>query len=183
MTQEFEPFAKMARLSRDCVVTEKLDGTNGQIVIDEEGNILVGSRTRWITPGKTTDNYGFASWVERNREEILKLGVGKHFGEWYGNGIQCGYGLSEKRFALFNVHRWRNNPDLPSCCEVVPVLYEGVFDMDMINDCLESLRVHGSVAAPGFMNPEGIVIYHKAANVLFKKTIKNDESPKGLVGG
>lgn len=180
-TTDFQSFGKMARLNRECVITEKLDGTNAQILIHEDGSIEVGSRTRWITPGKTTDNYGFAGWVERNREEIMKLGVGRHFGEWYGNGIQCGYGLSEKRFALFNVHRWEGNPDLPSCCEVVPVLYRGNFDTRLIEDCLGTLRSHGSVAVPGWMKPEGIVIYHTAANQLFKVTLENDESPKSLV--
>jgi hypothetical protein len=31
------------------------------------------------------------------------------------------------------------------------------------------------------MNPEGIVIYHTAANICFKKTIENDETPKSKV--
>jgi len=30
---EFREFPKMARLSRECVITEKLDGTNGQVCI------------------------------------------------------------------------------------------------------------------------------------------------------
>lgn len=178
---EFEAFPKMARLSRDCVITEKLDGTNAQVCIDAKGQIFAGSRNKWITPGKQTDNYGFAGWVERNREELLKLGEGRHYGEWYGNGIQSGYGLQEKRFALFNVRRWEGNPDLPTCCEVVPVLYRGLFSSQVVDEVLEKLAREGSVAAPGFMNPEGIIIYHVAAQTLFKKTIKNDESPKGLV--
>lgn len=37
----------------------------------------------------------------------------------------------------------------------------------------------GSYAAPGFKNPEGIVIYHTAAKTLFKKTIVGNEKPKG----
>jgi len=37
----------------------------------------------------------------------------------------------------------------------------------------------GSIAAPGFMQPEGIVIYHTSGNVLFKKTFENDEVGKG----
>jgi hypothetical protein len=49
-------------------------------------------------------------------------------------------------------------------------------DVDAI---LERLRVGGSVAAPGFMQPEGIVIYHAASRTLFKKTIEKDEQPKG----
>lgn len=38
--------------------------------------------------------------------------------------------------------------------------------------------MNGSVAAPGFANPEGVVIYHTAGNVLFKKTLIKDEIPK-----
>src|SRR5882724_293770 len=101
---EFTEFNKIARLSRNCVVTEKLDGTNASIVIGEAGEFLVGSRTRWITP--EDDNYGFARWAHTHKEELLTLGPGQHFGEWWGNGIQRKYGLSEKRFSLFNTARW-----------------------------------------------------------------------------
>lgn len=34
---------------------------------------------------------------------------------------------------------------------------------------------NGSYASLGYMKPEGIVIYHTAANVMFKKTFENDE--------
>ena len=37
-----------------------------------------------------------------------------------------------------------------------------------------------SFAVQDYLNPEGIVIYHKASGQLFKKTIKNDEQPKGV---
>jgi hypothetical protein len=103
---EFSEFPKMARLSREVIITEKIDGTNAQILITKDNRLLTGSRTRWITPND--DNYGFAKWVEENREEVLKLGIGRHFGEWWGSGIQRGYNLpkGEKRFSLFNVSRW-----------------------------------------------------------------------------
>jgi hypothetical protein len=42
----FAEFPKMARLSRECIITEKIDGTNAQILITEEGEIYAGSRTR-----------------------------------------------------------------------------------------------------------------------------------------
>jgi hypothetical protein len=42
------------------------------------------------------------------------------------------------------------------------------------------MQVKGSYAAPGFMKPEGIVVYHVAASVGFKKTIDNDHIPKGV---
>ncbi len=39
----------------------------------------------------------------------------------------------------------------------------------------------GSVAAPGWMRPEGIIVYHTAAGVLFKVTCENDDKPKEVV--
>jgi hypothetical protein len=173
---EFVPFQKIARLSRGCTVTEKIDGTNAQVCVGEDGTVLAGSRTRWITP--EADNYGFAAWVKAHEEELRALGPGIHFGEWWGQGIQRRYGLNEKRFSLFNVGRWRETPP-PACCHLVPVLYEGPWDTMDIPLILARLRDSGSVAAPGFMQPEGIVIYHAASRCLFKKTLESDEKPKG----
>lgn len=193
----FVEFPKIARLSREIIVTEKIDGTNAQIYIDDYGReIYAGSRSKWITPAD--DNHGFARWVEKNREELLKLGPGSHFGEWWGSGIQRGYGLTkgEKRFSLFNVHRWGPDETRPRCCHVVPVLWRGNLDefgrfvtgpddpaqFTRLELILEELRTLGSRAAPGFMRPEGIVIFHTAANICFKKTIEKDEQPKGMNG-
>jgi hypothetical protein len=177
---EFVEFPKMARLSREIVITEKIDGTNASITITEDGQFLTGSRTRWITP--MDDNHQFAAWALMHKDELMKLGVGTHFGEWWGSGIQRGYGLpkGEKRFSLFNTHRWSDDAVRPACCHVVPVLYRGDFDMGHVKGRLDALEVGGSVAAPGFMNPEGIVIFHTAANFCFKKTIHKDEMPKAV---
>jgi hypothetical protein len=173
---EFEEFPKMARLSRRVVITEKIDGTNAQVFIGEDGSMKFGSRTRWITP--EDDNYGFAKWAHENREELLKLGPGRHFGEWWGAGIQRRYGLTEKRFSLFNVQRWGDASVRPACCHVVPVLYDGLFCTETAANQIHLLSHFGSHAAPGFMDPEGIVIYHTAAGVGFKKTVKKDEMSK-----
>jgi hypothetical protein len=168
---EFKPFPKMARLSREIIVTEKLDGTNASIHITEEGDILAGSRNRWITP--VSDNYGFAAWVRDHRDELLTLGAGTHFGEWWGNGIQRGYSLTEKRFSLFNTSRGDN---LPACCHLVPILYQGEFCTVEIDFALRDLSERGSRAAPGFMRAEGLVVFHTAANVGFKKTLQSDDA-------
>lgn len=175
---EFQEFPKMARLSRDVMITEKIDGTNAQIFISDEGVIIAGSRRKWITP--QNDNFGFAKWVEENKDELLKLGAGRHFGEWWGSGIQRGYDLpkGEKRFSLFNVSRWADDEARPKCCHVVPVLYRGLFDTAKIDECLENLKSSGSKASPGFMRPEGVVVFHIAGNIGFKKTIEKDEVPK-----
>jgi hypothetical protein len=177
---EFKGFPKMPRLTREIVVTEKLDGTNAQVCITDDGEFYVGSRKRWITP--QDDNYGFARWCEENRDELLLLGPGRHFGEWWGQGIQRKYGMAEKRFSLFNVARWDDDRKRPSCCDVVPTLYRGMFDTTKINEIVESLRTTGSVAAPGFMKPEGVVIFHTAGNFAMKKTLEKDEKPKSYVG-
>lgn len=173
----FEEFCKIPRLKRGCVITEKIDGTNAQVHITDEGEFLVGSRTRYITP--KDDNYGFAKWAMAHQEELRLLGPGRHFGEWWGSGCQRGYGLlnGEKRFSLFNVGRWKDQP-LPACVGLVPVLYEGPFSSDIVDAAIENLRVNGSKAAPRFMKPEGIIIYHAAARSMFKVTLEKDEEPK-----
>jgi len=225
---DFQKFNKIPRLSRDCVITEKIDGTNGQIFIirfndfwnlhekhagdsvdtflkqyclystlgiQDEDDILymfAGSRNKWLDCSSKGDNMGFAKWVKENAESLLMLGEGRHYGEWYGKGIQRNYGLEEKRFTLFNVGKWVKLKDgeclekesklqeCPKCCEVVPVIAECKFDTDKINGVLTYLKDEGSFLVPGFMNPEGIVIYHKASGQLFKKTIENDNNPKGI---
>ena len=179
MIPEFKKFPKIPRLTRDCCITEKIDGTNACIYVDEDSSgISAGSRKRWLALG--SDNFGFAAWALDHGEELIDgLGPGLHFGEWYGKGIQRGYDLDEKRFSLFNTAKWGDAQARPACCGVVPVLYEGEFNTVAAEMVLEKLAEHGSFAAPGYMNPEGIVIFHKAGNLLFKKTNTNDERPKG----
>lgn len=175
----FEEFPKIPRLKRGCVITEKIDGTNAQIYIADDGEFLVGSRTRFITV--KDDNYGFAKWATANREQLMALGPGRHYGEWWGSGCQRGYGLvnGEKRFSLFNVGRWKDQL-LPSCVSLVPVLYEGPFSSEVIDACIADLRANGSKASPGFMKPEGVIVYHAAARASFKVTLEKDEQPKGI---
>lgn len=180
MDVKFIEFQKIPRLSRDIVITEKIDGTNGVINIEQDGTFLVGSRNRWITPDN--DNYGFAKWAYMHKPELMELGPGAHHGEWWGLGIQRNYGLKEKRFSLFNTHVWTEDTK-PACCSVVPVLFSGTFDTSQIRVTLSMLELGGSVASPGFMKPEGIVIYHTAGGYYFKKTIEGDESYKGKTEG
>jgi hypothetical protein len=191
---EFKEFPKIFRVSRPCIITEKIDGTNSQVCITEDGQFMTGSRSRYITP--ENDNHGFSRWAHDHREELMYLGVGRHYGEWWGCGIQRGYGLKEKRWSLFNVQRWcprgripkkieqadprieKYQDMLPSCCGLVPILYEGLFDTKAIEDCIFRLRRDGSIAAPGFSRPEGVVCFHVQGNFGLKKTLEKDEEPK-----
>lgn len=196
MTTEhpFTPFPKLARLQREVIITEKIDGTNAQIYITDDGRMLTGSRNRWITP--EDDHYDFARWARDHKDELMQLGPGRHFGEWWGQGIQRKYGLNERRFSLFNVARWcldgetpkqipsadprivKMQDVLPACCHLVPVLYRSLFTTIWPEIILTRLHNGGSQAAPKFMNPEGIVVFHVAGNVGFKMTLDNDGVPK-----
>lgn len=214
---EFEKFKPIPRLFRDCVITEKIDGTNAQISIRplittlsptvettvdkvvEFGDaflaIRAGSRNRWLAPGKGTDNHGFAAWVHDNVRQLVELlGIGRHYGEWWGQGIQRGYGMDHKRFELFNVHRWRSPDgqieDLAIVAAraqgvdigVVPVLYRGSYLTEYVDLALYRLETEGSRLAPceGFPKPEGVVVYHSKSGQLYKATIENDDQPKSV---
>jgi hypothetical protein len=172
---EFVSFGKIPRLlNMPMLISEKIDGTNAQILISDDGTeIQAGSRKRFIKVGD--DNFGFAAWVEANKEELLTLGPGRHFGEWWGKGIQRGYGITEKRFSLFNTGKWSTGR--PACTSIVPVLYYGQFSQQKIEEVKAELLVTGSHAAP-FMNPEGIIIFLPKANLLFKSTY--DDNHKGV---
>ena len=181
---EFKEWPKIARLNRDVVITEKIDGTNACVIVDEDGGVYAQSRSRIITP--EDDNHGFARWVQAHEGDLKAvLGVGRHFGEWWGSGIQRGYGLQngDKRLSLFNVERWKLQEGFGSVrgLGVVPVLYWGAFDTSSIRHVLGNLESTGSRVSAGFMKPEGIVIYHPQGNVSFKVTLENDGVPKGKV--
>lgn len=226
---EFVEFDPIPRLNRDIVITEKIDGMNmclwfqteqefilsgfkginiGQYVTFPDGSrgfLIVSSRSQYITPAN--DVKGFAAWAFTYKETLARLGPGRHWGEWWGNGIRNGgYGLKngDKRFSLFNVGRW-NVDNIPSIVYVVPTLYSGPFSPEPIADCLRDLRNLGTFATgryrakvsatassylpvwevnedvPMFPKPEGIVIYHTAAKQYFKVTLLNDEKPKSQV--
>jgi hypothetical protein len=184
---EFQEFDSIEPFESGIVISEKIHGSNAQIWIFEytstDGQsheprlgIKAGSRTRWVTP--EDDNYGFARWVDENKDALIKsLGVGRHFGEWYGSGIGVGYGLKEKRFALFNTHRWTEPKQqglLPDRVDVVPILYQGIYKRSIVEETMGNLKMNGSALVPGFKKPEGIVIYFARAKVMFKHVFENE---------
>lgn len=205
---EFVKWPSISRLHRETIISEKIDGTNSAVVItrledDEELPDLavaeikdesqpfdtyfaIGaqSRTRLITV--EDDNFGFARWVRDNAEVLFRLlGEGVHFGEWWGSGIQRGYGLpkGERRFSLFNTPRWRDTqfPDGLGV-SMVPELYVGDFDTGAITLAMADLYNKGSKASPGFANPEGVVIYHTASRTAYKSTFDECDA-YGFSGG
>lgn len=191
MFDEFKAFAKIPRLYSTCRITEKIDGTNACIEVvgdrDSGYSVTACSRTRRLVTvglamepewhqrdakGRPVDNYGFGQWVVNNVIVLTTLGAGRHFGEWWGYGIQRRYDLTEKRFSAF----WRPD-EAPACVGAVPVLWDGPFDFGILNECLAILGRDGSRAAPGFPAPEGVVVTF-AAGPSFKVIMNGDESKR-----
>lgn len=187
----FQAWPKIPRWENEkFFFTEKIDGTNACIIISSDPEIVekpittvksknpdqpnlfifAQSRTRLIYPGD--DNFGFAAWVKENAHELVKLGEGYHYGEWWGKGIQRGYDIEEKRFSLFNTKRWGpHNPTTPQCVSVVPTIHASTLE-----EAHQKLVEGGSLAAPGYMNVEGIVMYMYQTDQYYKHIINK---PKG----
>lgn len=182
---EFKSFHDIIKLSSKVTITEKIHGTNAQVLITEEcagpeGDVCetfvrAGSRTRWLTPEH--DNFGFALWVEAHRIDLIQLlGLGRHYGEWWGSGINSGYGLKagERKFSLF--HQGFLDKPLPAGVSTVPILYSGPWHTLAVEEAMERLRCHGSLAAPGFTNPEGVVVRFEHNGAMFKHVFDAEES-------
>lgn len=209
---EFQPWPSISRLNKDAIYTEKIDGTNAAVVIEQyqpvwyaEGSdipirnveidgtvysVWAQSRKRFIYPGD--DNFAFAHWVDKNAENLVRLlGVGRHFGEWWGSGIQGGYGLpkDERRFSLFNVKRWEHTLTHEHGHEMIPELYlvpvlgKSTFSTVTAKLLVEYLREHGSEASPGFKKPEGVVVFHTASGTPYKTFLENDDIHKSQLKG
>lgn len=203
----FEAWPKIPRWSNEKVtVTEKIDGTNAAVIIlpyshdhlplIDDGyakqlhglnlggyaTFAVQSRKRFIKPGKDTDNAGFAGWAFENATSLTDiLGYGKHYGEWWGRGIQRGYDQEGKRFSLFRPWRYEHlalTDEVPGL-DVVPTLYsggaEGLLATSII---LATLEQEGSKAAPGYMRPEGIIIQSQLTQSTYKAFTWDDGRPK-----
>lgn len=220
---EFRAWTKIPRLNRNMQITEKVDGTNGCIVIvpgdyhpqTAATEVYAQSRKRILPPRPGAgiepmgDNHGFSAWVYDNRDILIDLlGPGRHYGEWYGSGINGNrYGLDHKRFALFNPMAYGPEnivmesliPVSDAFIHTVPLLYTGPFDTRLIDGQVKRLRREGSKltdlphrgTCPGCgsahepygTKAEGVIVWHEAARQLFKVTLENDERPKGAPEG
>ncbi len=204
---DFIPYGKTARLHRNAVISEKLNGTNASVffVPLEEGEttrdhpnaraflhdkiaVYAQSRNRMLVPGE--DNAGFGAWVEKHALEIFAvLGVGRFWGEWYGPGVQKNpHDVEHKRFALFEVQRApiRALSETPllfedgTQLEGVPILYQGKFSGSAVDDALIRLGQHGTQVNGASENgrPEGIIVYLSEIQTRLKVLLEADHLSK-----
>lgn len=169
---EFNPWPKIPRGQHESVTdTEKMDGTNSCIIIKDGKITGIQSRKRFISPGKESDNFGFAGWVHENAEQLIELGDGEHFGEWCGGKIQNNpHKLEEKTFFLFNTFRWGEHNPPPSCCSVVEVLSQG----EKTDSCIEeAMKLIHDRAKGTDVEPEGVIVYYHTTRRNEKYTFKS----------
>lgn len=206
----FRAWGSTPRLNRTIRISEKIDGSNAAVCIDTEAPssldfdqytwvnveepegtvtyyVWAQSRSKVISPGKQTDNYGFAAYVHNNAHLLAEyLGAGRWFGEWAGLGIQKAYPTAtEKTFWLFPQDHlpdaaFENDGPLYS---FAPILYEGPYDHGYpIDEVLTELHQSDSIAYPG-CDAEGIIVEWLQARLKFKITLVGDEQPKSTFRG
>jgi len=179
MEHEFRSFKSIESFYGPCTIWEKIDGSNAQIYIYEEDGrteVKAGSRNKWITVDD--DNFGFAKWVDSNKQALIDIfGVGRFYGEWMGGSIQRKYGFKEKRFVVFH-HEQVEGKVLLQDMILCPVLYKGDYREGIVQEIMDKLKSGGSYLAPGFMNPEGIVIRFNRNGAVFKKVFKESFVPR-----
>lgn len=204
---EFKKWPSLVRAPKAHVtITEKIDGTNAAVVlaptdgmetpppslikvVDHEVGplaVLAQSRKRFITPAD--DNFGFAAWAAEHAEQLaFLLGPGRHFGEWWGQGIQRSYDLNHKRFSLFSPWRYDDLAFMLAGTEyadfgldIVPILKMSALNglTGQLAEAMETLRSIGSVAAPGYDDPEGVVIQIQGVDQAFKHLLVNPDGHK-----
>lgn len=163
---EFQSFPKIQRYERGmAVITEKIDGSNGCLIFNDEGDMWVQSRNRMLTLDKQNDNFGFAHWAHNTEGLFEFFGPGRHYGEWFGCGIQRGYGMSERCFAPFNTGLFsqeRIEAGAPDGVTYTPVL--GVCQLTELNETVDQvmgvLSTDGSHTREGWgWAPEGSMIW------------------------
>ena len=146
-------------------ISEKIDGVNVCIVI---GNGLIQAQSRTRVIYRDDDLHGFAKWVELNKADLLELGDGCHVGEWAGAGIRKNPSKLEcKHFFLFNTHRWSENR--PTCCDVVPIIFEGIMNADTVPNILREMKMSNEM--PNSRTIEGVCVYYHTFDKYTKHTV------------
>ena len=167
-----------------CVITEKIDGTNGLIEIHDStiDGVKFGSRNRYIT--FENDNNGFANFFRHYTNQLFSLPNVieeepeypiRIYGEWFGCGIQRGYDLKDKFFMPFSTFYAEKliEHQIPNIIKP-SIMYTGKFSQEVVDTCMQILT-NGSLVIPEFKRPEGIVIHFPKYNFRLKQTFEGSK--------
>ena len=201
---EFEKYMHIERLGTDeveniekgnCYVFYKIDGTNGQVYLNNKNKIECGSRTRVLTLEK--DNQGFMEYIVKN--DNIKNYLQKHpthrlYGEWLvPHSLKTYCKEAWKHFYVFDVAL--DTGELLPYEIYKPLLYE--FELDYIPpicmiknpsqeqliNCLE--KTGQFLVEDGQGKGEGIVIknynyYNKYGRQTWAKIVCNEFKEKHI---
>lgn len=203
---EFNKYQHIERLGTDeveniefgkCFIFYKIDGTNGQVYLDAEGNIKAGSRNRVLTLEK--DNADFYQYILQN--DRIKAYLQKHpnhrlYGEWLvPHSIKTYRKDAWRKFYIFDVALCKED----GTEEYIPYeIYQPLleeFNLDYIpplavlknptekslTKCLE--KTGQFLVEDGKGNGEGIVIknydfYNKYGRQTWAKIVSNEFKEK-----
>lgn len=180
----------------ECLVFPKLDGTNGSVWLDNEGNVKAGSRNRELTLDK--DNAGFYAYIlssEKIKAYLTKHPTHRLFGEFLVPHTLKTYRDDVwRRFYIFDVCIDRDE----EVVEYIPYdVYQSLleeFDLDYISplckikngsydNFIKSLEVNNFLIKDGQGNGEGIVIknyefYNKYKRKTWAKIVTSEFKEK-----
>jgi len=147
-------------LNEECVIQEKIHGSNIRIMYDKESNFVVGSRQNIIYHNNKLTGSLFGA-----TEYLLKIGLDEKlknlpqyegfvfYGEFYGDGIQGGVKYCNgKQLRLFDIKDANGNmlnyDRVISIAkelniDTVPILYIGKINIELLN----ALREGNSIVA------------------------------------
>jgi hypothetical protein len=151
-----------------CYIFPKLDGTNGSVWLDDNGNIKAGSRNRELTLEQ--DNRGFYAYILSN--ENIKRYLEKHpthrlYGEWLiPHSLRTYREDAWRRFYIFDVCLDKEDGDV----EYIPY--------DIYKPMLEEFNLDYISALAIIKNPS----YEQLINIL-KQNIFLIEDGKGIGEG
>ena len=180
----------------ECLVFHKLDGSNGSVWLDNEGNIKAGSRNRELSLDK--DNQGFYAHILENnniKQYLQKHPTHRLYGEWLvPHSLRTYRDNAWRRFYVFDVCLDKED----GAVEYIPYdIYKpmlGEFDLDYIPPiarinngsyeqfikCLDSANF---LVEDGEGNGEGIVIknynfYNRFGRQVWAKIVTNEFKEK-----
>lgn len=161
----------------------KLDGTNGAILVDENGQVTTQSRTQKLS--LEDDNFGFAAWVHKNQDKFSQIsrvyGRVAIFGEWAGPGINKRAAIAKidrKVFAVFAIRIMR--PNKPDRMIVSPTKIARILPSDMPD--VYVLPWYGDHIPFDFNDADQLKVSVEKVNVMVNEVEAEDPWVKEVFG-
>jgi len=175
---EFVKWRSIKRPEKNTIIiTEKMDGTNGCIIIKD--GIIIGVQSRTKLLSIDDDNYGFFAWCAEHAAHIIDvLGDGRHYGEFCGPGINKNrHDLGQRAFFIFNTFVY---PTIPESAYIkkIDLIYTGKYSDLEIRKASFYINLRGMRF--GYC-PEGFVVFYEAFGGYIKHITRSTDMRKNKV--